>query len=275
MRWERLTPWYASALLILLSFYRRETWPTPKRLLKMLLTVGAFLTKTVPIVLPVGFIVAGLTVTGVSGSFTSGLIDLGMGNIFLVLLLGVIACYIMGMAGMVTAAYVFLAVTLAPAVLKIAPLNEMAVHLFIIYWAMYASITPPVATAVFVASAIAGSPPMKTGMVAVRLALVSYFIPFFFVFKPALILQGPLLESIYLTTLMVVCIVLAAGGTEGYLLLFGKVDMWARPLFIISGLLIGFPEFHTSYIGAGLAIVTLTVTHLMRRRKGIKLHTMR
>jgi len=63
---------------------------------------------------------AGLTITGVSGSFTSGLVQLGQDNIFLVLLLGVGACYIMGMAGMTTAAYIFLAVTLAPAVIKIA-----------------------------------------------------------------------------------------------------------------------------------------------------------
>ena len=83
-------------------------------------------------------------------------------QIFETLLLGLTACYVLGMAGMITAAYIFLGVTLAPAVIQIANLNEIAVHLFIIYYAMLAAITPPVAGGAFLAATIAGSGPMKT-----------------------------------------------------------------------------------------------------------------
>ena len=213
--------------------------------------------------LPIGFIMAGLNITGVSGSFTSGLVALGMGNIFLVLLLGLLACYILGMAGMITAAYIFLGVTLAPAAIQIANLNEMAVHLFIIYYAMLAAITPPVAGGAFLAATIAGAGPMKTAFTAMRLGVVIYFIPFFFVFNPALVLEGPIIHTLYLAPLCLIGIIFIAAGMEGYLLGVGKANMVVRPLLILAGLLIGFPQpdwwWQTSVAGVILAIILVVI----------------
>ena len=270
MQWERRAPWYASGLLLLLSFYRRQTWMTPGQFLNTLINVGILIAKTTAVILPIGFIIAGLTVTGVSGSFTSGLVKLGMGNVVLILLFGVIACYIMGMAGLVTAAYIFLAVTLAPALMKIAPLNKMAVHMFILYYSCLACFTPPVATAVFVAAAIGGAPVMKTGLAAMRFGIVIYFVPFYFIFNPALIMQGSLIEAIYLFCYAIIGIVLVAAGCEGYLLKIGKVSLWARPLLMISGLLIVFPEHKTTIIGAVVAALTVAIMLIMRRREEVK-----
>ena len=51
-------------------------------------------------------------------------------------------------------------------------------------------ITPPVALGAFAAASIAGARPMLTGLRAMGLGASTYFIPFFFVLEPALILQG-------------------------------------------------------------------------------------
>ena len=176
----------------------------------------------------------------------------------------------MGMAGLVSPAYVFLAVTLAPAVLKIADLNVLAIHLFIVYYAMLAVITPPVAAAVFVGAAMAQAPVMKTGLLAMRLGIVIYFIPFFFVFNPALILQGSLLESLYLFIFCLIGITLIAGGCEGYLLKVGRVGWKIRPLLIVSGFLIAFPEWKTTIAGAIIALFTLAILWLTRRQASPK-----
>ena len=269
MRWESRAPWFASGLMFFLSFARRETMMTPRRIVNTMVSIGNLVVRTTGIVIPMGFIVAGLTATGVSGSFTAGIIRLGGDNPFLILLLGVVTCYILGMAGLVTPAYIFLALTLAPAVLKVAPLNPLAIHLFIMYYAMLANITPPVAGGAFIAATMAGAHPMRTAWMAMRLGIVIYFIPFFFVFNPALVLQGSFLETIYLFALVIVGIVLIAGGFEGYLIKFGLVKWWARPLLVISGLLIGFPEWISTISGAILALIVLAFLFMVKSRRTI------
>ncbi|MFP6804542.1 MAG: TRAP transporter large permease subunit [Pseudomonadales bacterium] len=62
--------------------------------------------------------------------------------------------------------------------------------LFILYWGMLSFITPPVALGAFAAASIAGASALSTGFKAMRLGSVIYFIPFFFVLEPALILSG-------------------------------------------------------------------------------------
>lgn len=265
LRWEEKAPFYASVLLIALSYFRRTTWMTPKRLLDALVSVGSLITQTMAIILPIGFIIGGLSATGVASSLTSWIVYLGIGNIYVLLLLGMITCYIMGMVGLMSAAYIFLAVTLAPAVIQVAGLNQMATHLFIAYYSMLAAITLPVAGGAFVAAAIAGSKPIQTGFHAMRLGIVIYFIPFFFIFNPALILQGSPWEALYLFVFCLVGITFIAAGLEGYLLKVGLLRLWARPLLVLAGFLIAFPEWITAAIGAALALIIILISLRMKR----------
>jgi len=267
MRWEFLTPFYASALLLLLSFSSRETMMTPRRLVRALVTVGKLVTITVAIFLPFGIIMSAITITGVAHAFTAGSVGLGGGNVFLIMVLGVVSCYIMGMAGVGIAAYVFLGIALAPAMILMGGLNTLAVHLFIMYYAMLALITPPVASAAFLGASIAGAPAMRTAFTSMRLGVVIYFVPFFFVMEPALILQGPILETLYLFVLCLLGIFLIGSGVEGYLLKMGRLDWWARPLLIVGGFLIAFPRWNTTFIGAVLALLAITILIILKRRK--------
>ncbi len=268
MRWEEMTPFYAVGVMLILSLFRKGTMMTPGRIAETLAQVGILISQTAAIIFPIGFVVAGLTVTGVSGSFAAGLVYLGGGNVYLTLIFGVFACYIMGMIGLSIVAYIFLAVTLAPAVMQMDQLNVIAVHLFIIYYSMLAAITPPVAAGAFLAAAIAGAPPMKTSFTAMRLGVVIYFIPFFFVFNPALVMQSTLFEALYYFAFCVLGIILLAAGMEGYLLKIGVLAGWARLLLVMGGFLITFPEWKTSLVGALLALIPI-VTNLIRKARQI------
>src|SRR5699024_5975759 len=115
MRWEYYTPWIAALLMVFLSFFQASTRLTPRRTAEALMQIGVLVTQTTAIILPIAFVVSALTITGVTGSVTSGLVGLGGGNLYLVLLFGVFACFVMGMAGLAIVAYIFLSVTLAPA----------------------------------------------------------------------------------------------------------------------------------------------------------------
>lgn len=266
MKWSTATPYYASGLMIVLSFFSKETRMTPRKIFDIMASVSKLIIQTVAIILPIGFIICGLIVTGASASLTSALVSIGEGNIYLLLILGCVICYIFGMIGLVTPAYIFLAVSLAPAIMQVGGISEMAIHLFLIYYAMLASITPPVAIAAFLAATMAGASPMRTAFQAMRLGVVIYFIPFFFVFNPSLILQGSGLEALYLFVLCLVGIVLIAGGMEGYLVFVGRVNIVTRPLLVIAGFLIGFPEWKTTIAGAIIAAVI--IIYYMVKEKG-------
>src|SRR3546814_3461331 len=82
--------------------------------------------------------------------------------------MGAATSFILGMGMTVTAAYVFLAIVLAPSLIT-AGLDPMAVHMFILYWGMLSFITPPVALGAFAAAAISGSDPMRAGFTAMRI----------------------------------------------------------------------------------------------------------
>ncbi len=263
--WTYTAPWLAVVLMIVLSFYRKETRMTPKRLVHTLAIASRLIVQLTGMILPIGFIVSALATTGVATAFTSGLVDVGGGNIWIILFLGVIACYIMGMAGLLTPAYIFLAVTLAPAVKQVADLNVIATHLFIIYWAMLSAFTPPVAAASFLGAAMAGAPPMKTGMTAMRLGIVIYFIPFFFIFHPALVLQGPLVEALYRTVVAMIGIVFIAGACEGYLPTLERIPWWARATMGAGGFLIAYGEWGAAAAGVPMVVCSYVVLWLRKR----------
>ena len=127
--------------------------------------------------------------TGVVSSLANDLLRIAGDNAFLLLGMCAFTSLVLGLGLTTTACYIFLAILVAPALEKLG-LNRMAVHMFIFYWGMLSSITPPVAIASFAAAGIAGSPAMKTGWESMWVGSIIYFIPFFFVLNPALVLQG-------------------------------------------------------------------------------------
>ncbi|MAL97709.1 MAG: C4-dicarboxylate ABC transporter permease [Alteromonadaceae bacterium] len=266
MRWEYYAPWYASLLMVALSFLRRSTWMTPLRIFRTLREISILVTQTAAIILPIAFVVSGLTITGVTGSVTSGLVALGGDNVYLIIALGVLACFIMGMAGLAIVAYIFLAVTLAPAIIQVGGLNELAVHFFIIYYAMLSVITPPVGAAAFLAATIAGANPMRTSFTAMRLGVVIYFVPLFFLFQPALVLQGDLTPLIYVLPSIVVGITLLAGGFEGYLLGVGKVRPVLRLPLAAAGFAFSFPGLTTTLIGGAFSVALAGMVWMDNRK---------
>jgi len=145
----------------------------------------------------------------------------------------------------VTAAYLFLAVTLAPALTQ-GGLNPLAVHLFMMYWGMISFITPPVAIGAYAAATVAKSDPMKTGLEAMRLGSIIYFVPFFFVLNPALIGQGSLGEIVITFGSALFGIVLISAGLQGYVYGIGAVGNgllgWlGRTLLVIGGIVLALP----------------------------------
>jgi len=262
MQWERLTPFYASALLIAMTFVKKELRLSGRRVRDIVFQTGKLLAETTALLLPASFILGGLMATGVAPSLTATLVQMGGSSVVPILLIGMAVCIIFGMLGLIVAAYLMLALTLAPALEQVGGLNTLAVHLFIAYYSVLAAITPPIALAAFLASRISGSDPIKTSMHAARLGIVIYFIPIFFLFEPALIFQGPLWRTAVWVTLNIVAIVVIAGASEGYMVRFGRLRNWARPVLFVAGLLIGFPNWITTTVGLAMLGAVLALRKL-------------
>jgi TRAP transporter 4TM/12TM fusion protein len=265
MRWEARSPVFASALMIVLSFTNRKTWMTPRKLLSTLVTIGSLITYLIAILFSISLILLGIEITGTLTAITAQIIMLGSDNLFIILLISMVACYLLGMVGMALIPYIVLAVTAIPAIAVATGVPPLAIHLFVIFFLMSGGITPPVCVIAFTAAALAGARPMKTGYTAMRLAIVLYFVPWVFVYNPALILEGPITETIYLFALCMVGIFFVASGLEGYLLRVGRLEMWARPIFMIGGFMIAFPGWMTTIVGFVIAAVVIAFILITRK----------
>ncbi|MBI4591231.1 MAG: TRAP transporter fused permease subunit [Candidatus Rokubacteria bacterium] len=260
LRQEALAPFYATGLLLVLAMVRRDTRWTASRALGFVVSTGQILVELVTVLAAVGLLIGGLTVTGVIGTFTSDVVRIAGGNVTALVVLTAVACFILGTGLTITASYIFLAIMMAPALIQ-QGMNPMAVHLFILYWAVLSEITPPVALSVVAASGLAGAPVMRSMMEAMRFGAVKYALPFFFVYNPALVLQGgtPVL-FLEVVVAAVVGLALVAYALQGYLPWIGTLNnnplgYAIRSVLTGAGLLLALPERWTTLIGLAVASV--------------------
>ncbi len=137
--------------------------------------------------------------------------------------------------------------------------------MFCLIYACLSNITPPVAISCFVASGIASSDQSKTALLSVRLALVGFIIPFFFLADPVLLpsaQSSTFYQSISAILTAAIGTVLLSGSLEGFFL---TKEHWAeRLLFAAAALLLLFPGVRTDIIGLVMA-AALTVVQLRKR----------
>jgi TRAP-type uncharacterized transport system fused permease subunit len=160
---------------------------------------------------------------------------------------------------------------IGPALIN-AGLSPIASHLFFLYWGMLSFITPPVCLSVYAACGISKSTVMKTGYQAMRLALVGFIIPFFFVLNPSLIAQGSLREVVYNFCPAVVGVVMLGGGLERYMIGLGRLGWWSSLSFFASGVLLMHPDWRTDLLGLALMIATSLMILIRRSHLSASLH---
>lgn len=128
-----------------------------------------------------------VTLTGLGLKLGTGLVELAGGNLIMTLVLAMISSLVLGMGVPTTANYVITSTIVSPALIELG-VPVIAAHLFVFYFGIIADITPPVCSAVFTGSAIAGSDTLKSGICATRIAVGAFIIPYMFVLSPQLVL---------------------------------------------------------------------------------------
>ncbi len=264
---EGRAPFAAGALLIILSMRKRAIRKNLKDFFFGIFEDTAKqLARLAGLLVGIGFIMGSFAVTGVASSFAHEIITLAGGNLILMLIYCALASFVLGTGMPVNACYIFLAITIAPALVALG-IVPIAAHLFIFYWGIASYFTPPVAQGAYVAATIGNAKFFKTGVTAMRLGIIVYIVPFCFVFEPSLLLQGTLIELILPLTTIIVGILLMAVGLEGWSPKIGLIPRYLRLLLFISGVLLVLSESKTDIAGIGLFVLTGAVYLVVSRIK--------
>lgn len=185
-----------------------------------------------------GLAIAIIETTGLGYALTIVLLKIGEDSLFLLLVLTAIISIILGMGMPTTAIYLLLALMIAPPIIKLG-VNPFAAHLFVLYFGLMSMITPPVAIAAFTAAKLADTSPMGTALTACRLGWVAYVIPFVFVFEPALIMQGSVIEITLSFCAALIGVWIVSCGFLGFI--FSSINLGNRILCVVAGLVMVFP----------------------------------
>lgn len=262
---EAQVPFWAVGMLLLVALIKPNLVFGARQWMDMLLDVGKTLGQIIGIIAGVGLILGGLSATGVALSLSRDLVALVGENVVLILIAGAIACFVLGMGLTISAAYVFLAIVMVPALTAMG-VDPMAAHLFVIYWASVSYITPPVGLAAFAAAGISRASPMATCFEAMRLGAVKYIVPFGFALNPALVAQAPLPEVLIAGGTSLVAVIAIGCAFSSWLVGVEIRLPWVlRILLMVGGFMIFLPQLSVTLTGFGIVVAVAVIAWITKR----------
>lgn len=257
---------YSTIALFVFASLKQSTRPNFERIVKGARSASKSLVVVSSACASAGVVIAVLNLTGLGFKLSSIIVTVSNGKLILGLLLTQLAAVILGMGLVTPATYALLAVLVAPGLVKMG-VTPMAAHMFIFFCSALAPITPPVALATYAAAGVAGANPFRVGSNAVKLGLVAFFLPYFFVYNPSLLGYGKALNiSIDFLTALIGVITLGI-ATQGYFRV--NLSRFVQLLLFLLSLMLMVPNKLLS----GTAIIGLVVIYvfsdkLQREQKG-------
>lgn len=242
-------------------------WREPRRIVSIFLDAAIEAPKMMAPVIAacaVGGIIAGIiSLTGLGVRFTSIIAYVAGDSAILFLVLTMIVAVVLGMGMPTSAVYIILASILAPGMVALG-FQPLAAHMFIFFGAVMSNITPPLAIASFAAAAVAGGDPWRTSIYAVKMGVGVFLLPFIFVYEPALLGQGSLLEVAHAMLTAMAGIAILSVAATGWLL---------RPLHPVMRLILAagsigmiFPGTLSDVLGLAAVASVMLMLWVQRRR---------
>lgn len=258
----------ATAAVIVISLFKKETRMTPRKILSALYA-AAKSTVSVAVACAVAGIIAGVvTMTGLGQVLITAIVGIAGNNLLIALILTMLSCIVLGMGLPTTATYVIMATTCAPILVTGMNVNLLAAHMFVFYFGIVADITPPVALAAYAGSAIAGSNPLKTGLNASKLAIAAFIVPYIFVLNPSMLLQNAsLVDIVVISITAFLGITSVSIGIVGHC--FCKVNWVFRVMLIIMGIAMLYPGLVTDIIGLVVFASILFVQSRIKNKEAV------
>ncbi|MDB5572247.1 MAG: hypothetical protein JWN93_3430 [Hyphomicrobiales bacterium] len=183
---------YATLMLLAFNFMftYRGSRCTVSELWRAVLDTGRSSLDIILISAAAGLVVGVLNITGLAFGLTLQLVTLSGDSVLALLVLTAILSFVLGMGMPTVGVYVLTATLIAPALVQLG-VKPMAAHMFVMYYGMLSMITPPVALASYAAANIARVSGWNAGWASVAFGWSAFVLPFLFVGRPTLLMDGP------------------------------------------------------------------------------------
>jgi TRAP transporter 4TM/12TM fusion protein len=248
---------------IVVSWLSRDTAIGPRRAMDGLAQAARDCLQLVAVCACAGIIVGVIALTGIGGRFAQVMLALAGEHQLYAMIFAMLIALVLGMGMPTTAAYAIAAAVVAPGLQRIG-VPPLVAHMFIFYYAVVSSITPPVALAAFAAAAIAKADPWKTAFVSVKMGLATFIVPFMFFYSPLLLGQGQLIPVLQALVSASLGVVLLACATEGWL--GARLNWSLRAVALIAALCLITPGTITDLIGLALGLAVWVYARFLQQR---------
>ncbi len=217
----------------------------------------------------VGIILGIVTLTGVGTRFPTAVLSVAGDSFGLALVLLMVGSVVLGMGLPSAVCYLLMAILVGPVIGQLGS-PPLAVHFFIFYFGMMSMVTPPVALAAYTTAGIARTPIFPAALTAFRFALAGFALPYFFVFRPELLLipdgNGLLAGAVVAFGLGILVVVALSAGLMGWLR--GRLGPVRRSAALAAALLMAWPPGAALVSIPNLVGVGLLSGVLWRRGRG-------
>lgn len=246
MFWIGYTPQYSAALAIIAGTVllltgadmRLDLRRAAARAEVALIGAARQVSLIAAIILCASIIIGVLAMTGLGVKITSLILSASNGNLWPSLLLTALACLVLGMEVPTTAAYVICVSVAGPALTALG-LEPLQAHLFVFWFALLSTITPPVCGAVFIAAGMAQENWLRVAMTAMALGIGLYLIPLGMIARPDLIRLADAPGSALLSAAFVGggCVVISYAliGLRGWLSTAAGLALGLVLIFLMAG----------------------------------------
>ena len=190
----------------------------------------------------------------------------------LILLIGaMVVSLVLGMGLPTPVAYIIVALALVPFMQQIG-LPPLQAHFFVFYFAVFSTLTPPVAVSVLAAAKLSGASFVSTALDSFKIALTTFIIPFAFVYFPEL-MTFPHLTCAVVPAIFVVVAIQWTLSIASYGHLFRPLVGWERGVFAVAALA-GFMVMvygdKTYYTAHALLFIPMAMMLFSTRNRNLK-----
>ncbi|MEM6305167.1 MAG: TRAP transporter fused permease subunit [Pseudomonadota bacterium] len=247
---------YAVVVLLALSVINPQVRRDPMRVWRSFLK-GAQSGATLLIAIAaIGILVGSLDSTGLGLKLANVIAAVRGESLFSALLVAMAGALILGMGMPTLPAYLIIILVMGPAIQALG-VSMLTAHMFVFYYGVASSLTPPVAIAAYAAAPIAGSNPLMTAFMSFRLGMAKFIIPFVFAFYPTILIieEFSLLPFLWIVARTCFCIWLFSSALSGYDRRKLSVVEIAARFGIAFTILATDPMIHLPAIAVGLALI--------------------
>lgn len=247
---------YAVVVLLVLSVINPEVRRNPMRVWRSFLK-GAESGATLLIAIAaIGILVGSLDSTGLGLKLAGVIAEIRGESLFSALFVAMIGALVLGMGMPTLPAYLIIILVMGPAIQALG-VSMLTAHMFVFYYGVASSLTPPVAIAAYAAAPIAQSNPLMTAFMSFRLGMAKFIIPFIFAFYPTILIieEFNLLPFLWIIVRTCFCIWLFSSALSAFDLRKLSIPEVVLRFVTAFAMLAISPFIHIPAIVVGMALI--------------------